>query len=101
MAVIAVDPSSPFTGGALLGDRVRMAEVQCHDDVYIRSLERDLPDAHPIFAGVARELCRSSIRPMHLIGLPMPTEDSAVRLEGIGEDFLPSNVNFKTIDEFI
>ncbi|MCC6210858.1 MAG: methylmalonyl Co-A mutase-associated GTPase MeaB [Burkholderiales bacterium] len=38
VAVIAVDPSSPFTGGALLGDRVRMAEVQLHDEVYIRSL---------------------------------------------------------------
>jgi len=38
VAVIAVDPSSPFTGGALLGDRVRMADVQGHDDIYIRSL---------------------------------------------------------------
>ena len=38
VAVVAVDPSSPFTGGALLGDRVRMAEVQAHDDIYIRSL---------------------------------------------------------------
>ena len=38
VAVVAVDPSSPFTGGALLGDRVRMADVQGHDDIYIRSL---------------------------------------------------------------
>ncbi len=37
-AVLAVDPSSPFTGGALLGDRVRMAEVQDLGKVYIRSM---------------------------------------------------------------
>jgi LAO/AO transport system ATPase len=38
VAVVAVDPSSPFTGGALLGDRIRMGDIQGHDDVYIRSL---------------------------------------------------------------
>jgi LAO/AO transport system kinase len=38
VAVIAVDPSSPFTGGALLGDRVRMARHTEADDVYIRSM---------------------------------------------------------------
>ena len=38
VAVIAVDPSSPFTGGAILGDRIRM--LQFHDDpgVFIRSM---------------------------------------------------------------
>jgi CoA:oxalate CoA-transferase len=38
IAVVAVDPSSPLTGGALLGDRIRMAEIQSHEDMYIRSL---------------------------------------------------------------
>jgi CoA:oxalate CoA-transferase len=38
VGVVAVDPSSPFSGGALLGDRIRMAEIQSHEDVYIRSL---------------------------------------------------------------
>jgi LAO/AO transport system kinase len=38
VAVLAVDPSSPFTGGALLGDRVRMAEFATDPSVYIRSL---------------------------------------------------------------
>jgi CoA:oxalate CoA-transferase len=38
VAVVAVDPSSPLTGGALLGDRIRMGEVQGHDKVFIRSL---------------------------------------------------------------
>ena len=38
VAVIAVDPSSPFTGGAVLGDRIRMAEHQGNERVFIRSL---------------------------------------------------------------
>jgi len=38
VGVIAVDPSSPFTGGALLGDRVRMAERTLDPGVFIRSL---------------------------------------------------------------
>lgn len=36
VAVIAVDPSSPITGGALLGDRVRMMSIS--DEIYVRSL---------------------------------------------------------------
>jgi LAO/AO transport system kinase len=38
VAVLAVDPSSPFTGGALLGDRVRMQEHATDDSVFIRSM---------------------------------------------------------------
>jgi LAO/AO transport system kinase len=38
VAVLAVDPSSPFTGGAILGDRVRMSEHALDDDVFIRSM---------------------------------------------------------------
>ena len=38
VAVIAVDPTSPFSGGALLGDRVRMNEHFIDDGVYIRSM---------------------------------------------------------------
>ncbi len=38
VAVLAVDPSSPLTGGALLGDRVRMAEHATDVGVFIRSL---------------------------------------------------------------
>jgi LAO/AO transport system kinase len=38
VAVLAVDPSSPFSGGALLGDRVRMQDHACDDQVYIRSM---------------------------------------------------------------
>ncbi|MEO8570695.1 MAG: methylmalonyl Co-A mutase-associated GTPase MeaB [Chloroflexota bacterium] len=38
VAVLAVDPSSPITGGALLGDRVRMQAYAGDDDVFIRSM---------------------------------------------------------------
>ena len=37
-AVISVDPSSPFTGGAILGDRIRMNELSARENVYIRSM---------------------------------------------------------------
>ena len=36
--IIAVDPTSPFTGGALLGDRVRMRDLADHPDIFIRSM---------------------------------------------------------------
>ena len=38
VAVLAIDPSSPFSGGALLGDRIRMGEAASDPGVYIRSL---------------------------------------------------------------
>ena len=38
VAVLAVDPSSPYTGGALLGDRVRMQEHATDEGVFIRSM---------------------------------------------------------------
>jgi LAO/AO transport system kinase len=38
VGIVAVDPTSPFTGGALLGDRIRMEEIALDPGVYIRSL---------------------------------------------------------------
>src|SRR3954447_23552168 len=38
VGIIAVDPTSPFTGGALLGDRIRMAELYTDRGVFIRSM---------------------------------------------------------------
>lgn len=38
VAIIAVDPTSPYTGGALLGDRVRMSEIGNSEGVFIRSM---------------------------------------------------------------
>jgi LAO/AO transport system kinase len=38
VAVIAIDPSSPFSGGAILGDRIRMSELVLDPGVFIRSM---------------------------------------------------------------
>src|SRR5258708_11292758 len=38
IGVVAVDPSSPFTGGAILGDRIRMMELAGDPQVFIRSM---------------------------------------------------------------
>jgi LAO/AO transport system kinase len=38
IGVVAVDPSSPFTGGALLGDRIRMQRLSNRENVFIRSM---------------------------------------------------------------
>lgn len=38
VGIVAVDPSSPFTGGAILGDRVRMRDLSADQGVFIRSM---------------------------------------------------------------
>lgn len=38
VGVIAIDPSSPFSGGSILGDRIRMSNLAMDDGVYIRSM---------------------------------------------------------------
>jgi LAO/AO transport system kinase len=38
VGVVAVDPSSPFTGGAVLGDRIRMADAARHELAFVRSM---------------------------------------------------------------
>ncbi|HLG78591.1 MAG TPA: methylmalonyl Co-A mutase-associated GTPase MeaB, partial [Ktedonobacteraceae bacterium] len=38
VGVIAVDPSSPYSGGAILGDRIRMQELAGDPNVFIRSM---------------------------------------------------------------
>ena len=38
VGIIAVDPTSPFTGGALLGDRIRMGDLATDPGVFIRSM---------------------------------------------------------------
>jgi LAO/AO transport system kinase len=38
IAIVAVDPSSPFSGGAILGDRIRMADLYTDRGVFIRSM---------------------------------------------------------------
>ncbi len=50
VGVVAVDPTSPFTGGALLGDRVRMNHYLFNDHVFIRSM-----GSHGDLGGLARK----------------------------------------------
>lgn len=66
VGVLAVDPSSPFTGGAVLGDRIRMQEHIDDPQVYVRSL-----------AGRG-----------HLGGMSAAAPKAAAVLDGAGFDFL-------------
>jgi LAO/AO transport system kinase len=52
VGIVAVDPSSPFSGGAILGDRIRMAEIGNNAGIYIRSMA-----ARGHFGGIARATC--------------------------------------------
>lgn len=38
IGIVAVDPTSPFTGGAILGDRIRMTELSTDKHIFIRSM---------------------------------------------------------------
>jgi len=49
IAVVAIDPSSPYSGGAILGDRIRMSELAGDPGVYIRSMA-----THGAMGGMAR-----------------------------------------------
>jgi len=64
LGVIAVDPTSPFTGGAILGDRIRMHTHAADPDVYIRSMATR----------------------GHLGGLARATSDVALILDAAGKD---------------
>ncbi len=64
VGILAVDPTSPFTGGAILGDRVRMQKHAVDDGVFIRSMA-----TRGAFGGVTRS-----------------TADAVVVLEAMGKD---------------
>jgi LAO/AO transport system kinase len=66
VGVIAVDPTSPFTGGAILGDRVRMQTHAADPDVFIRSMATR----------------------GHLGGLARATSDVALVLDAAGKDIV-------------
>ncbi len=66
IAVIAVDPSSPVSGGAILGDRIRMQRHATDKDVFIRSM--------------ASRGQRG--------GLSRPTKDAAIVLDAMGYDII-------------
>ncbi|HYL60965.1 MAG TPA: methylmalonyl Co-A mutase-associated GTPase MeaB [Candidatus Acidoferrales bacterium] len=56
IAVLAIDPSSPFSGGAVLGDRVRMTDHYKDDSVYIRSMSSR--GSHGGLSRAAREIVK-------------------------------------------
>jgi LAO/AO transport system kinase len=66
LGIIAVDPTSPFTGGALLGDRVRMQDLGVQKGVFIRSMAS-----------------RGSLG-----GLAKATREVSMVLDAFGKDFL-------------
>ncbi len=66
VGVIAVDPTSPFSGGALLGDRIRMSTLSGRDGVFIRSMAS-----------------RGSLG-----GLARATKDVALCLDAFGMDYI-------------
>jgi LAO/AO transport system kinase len=66
VGIIAVDPTSPFSGGALLGDRIRMTDLALHKDIFIRSMAS-----------------RGSLG-----GLAQATKDAALVLDAAGMDYI-------------
>ena len=66
LGVLAVDPSSPFTGGALLGDRVRMQSHATDPDVFIRSMATR----------------------GHLGGIALATPEAVRVLDAVGKDYV-------------
>jgi LAO/AO transport system kinase len=55
IGIIAIDPSSPFTGGAVLGDRLRMKNVDTQEKVFIRSLS-----TRGSLGGLSRATCNTA-----------------------------------------
>ncbi|MHA2234577.1 MAG: methylmalonyl Co-A mutase-associated GTPase MeaB [Candidatus Thorarchaeota archaeon] len=66
IGIVCVDPSSPFTGGALLGDRIRMQEHSLDREVYVRSM------------GTRG----------HLGGLSRATSDTVKAIDAFGKDII-------------
>jgi GTPase len=76
VGIIAIDPSSPFSGGAILGDRIRMTDVATDSGVFIRSLA-----THGAMGGLSRAAA-SSIHLMDAAGKDL----IFVETVGVGQD---------------
>lgn len=63
IGIIAVDPTSPITGGAFLGDRVRMSDLNGEKDVFIRSM-----GTRGALGGIS-EAVRGAVRVMEILGM--------------------------------
>lgn len=62
IGIIAVDPSSPFSGGSILGDRVRMNDLATHPQIFIRSM-----GTRGHLGGLSRS-CSAAIKALDLYG---------------------------------
>src|SRR5207237_9084083 len=76
VAVVAVDPSSPFSGGAILGDRIRMRERFLDEGVFIRSMAT---------RGHAGGLARASARVVNVLDA-LGTDVVLVETVGVGQE---------------
>ena len=76
VGIIAVDPTSPFTGGALLGDRVRMSQHALDEGVFIRSM------ATRGFLGGLAQATEGVIKAMDAAGLQI----ILIETVGVGQD---------------
>ena len=78
VAVIAIDPTSPFSGGALLGDRIRMRDLEEDDSVFIRSM-----GTRGSLGGLS-EACQDAVRIMDAAGFDI----ILVETVGVGQSEL-------------
>ena len=76
VAIVAVDPSSPFTGGAILGDRIRMRDRFLDEGVFIRSMAS---------RGHAGGLARSTRRVINVLDA-LGTSIVIVETVGVGQE---------------
>ncbi|HEV2250314.1 MAG TPA: methylmalonyl Co-A mutase-associated GTPase MeaB [Candidatus Limnocylindria bacterium] len=76
VAIVAVDPSSPFTGGAILGDRIRMRDRFLDDGVFIRSMAS---------RGHAGGLARATVRVVNVLDA-LGTGLVIVETVGVGQE---------------
>jgi LAO/AO transport system kinase len=76
VAIVAVDPSSPFSGGAILGDRIRMRERFLDEGVFIRSMAS---------RGHAGGLARATARVVNLLDA-LGTDVVLVETVGVGQE---------------
>ena len=85
VAVLCVDPSSPFNLGAILGDRIRMSNWYNHPDVYIRSLATrgSLGGLHPKIIEIT-ELLKTA-RFDHIIVETVGVGQSEIEITGLAD----------------
>lgn len=76
VGILAIDPSSPFSGGAILGDRVRMQEAAADAGVFIRSMAA---------RGALGGLCRAAADAIHVLDA-FGRDVIMVETVGVGQD---------------